>query len=261
MPDEQTAAAAASHIPEDDDVHLDTPEPEITEQIPDLQTASEQPPEAEAQPLHAQRPSQRFLRRRHYKIQEVIKRRQIILVQVVKEERGNKGAALTTYLSLAGRYCVLMPNTPRGGGISRKITNAADRKRLKSAAQALELPEGMGLIIRTAGENRTKLEIKRDYEYLLRMWDTIRETTLNSNAPASVYEEGDLIKRAIRDLYNKDVAEIVVEGEAGYRNAKDFMRMLMPTPCAATSSTTTTPFRCSSACISKPSSMRCSRPP
>ncbi len=168
------------------------------------------------------------MRKRHYKIQEVIKRRQIILVQVVKEERGNKGAALTTYMSLAGRYCVLMPNTPRGGGISRKITNANDRKRLKSAAAALELPEGMGLIIRTAGENRTKVEIKRDYEYLLRMWDTIRETTLNSNAPACVYEEGDLIKRAIRDLYNKDVSEVVVEGDAGYKNAKDFMRMLMP---------------------------------
>ena len=226
--DEQTAAASASHIPEDGGVHVDTPEPEITEQIPDVQTAAEQPLESEAQPLHAQRPSQRFLRRRHYKIQEVIKRRQIILVQVVKEERGNKGAALTTYLSLAGRYCVLMPNTPRGGGISRKITNANDRKRLKTAAQALELPEGMGLIIRTAGENRTKLEIKRDYEYLLRMWDTIRETTLNSNAPAKVYEEGDLIKRAIRDLYNHDVAEIVVEGEKGYQNARDFMAMLMP---------------------------------
>jgi ribonuclease E len=176
----------------------------------------------------ANRPTQRWVRRRHYKIQEVIKRRQVILVQVVKEERGNKGAALTTYLSLAGRYCVLMPNTPRGGGISRKITNANDRKRLKSAAQALELPEGMGLIIRTAGENRTKVEIKRDYEYLLRMWDTIRELTLKSNAPACVYEEGDLIKRAIRDLYNKDVSEIIVEGEDGYRNAKDFMRMLMP---------------------------------
>jgi ribonuclease E len=181
-----------------------------------------------AQPQQAQRPSQRWMRRRHYKIQEVIKRRQVILVQVVKEERGNKGAALTTYLSLAGRYCVLMPNTPRGGGISRKITNANDRKRLKSAAQALELPEGMGLIIRTAGENRTKVEIKRDYEYLLRLWDTIRELTLKSNAPACVYEEGDLIKRAIRDLYNKDVTEVVVEGEAGYHNAKDFMRMLMP---------------------------------
>ncbi|HEX4304217.1 MAG TPA: Rne/Rng family ribonuclease [Rhizomicrobium sp.] len=177
----------------------------------------------------AQRPPQRWMRKRHYKIQEVIKRRQIILVQVVKEERGNKGAALTTYLSLAGRYCVLMPNTPRGGGISRKITNLADRKRLKSAAQALELPEGMGLIIRTAGENRTKVEIKRDYEYLLRMWATIVDTTVNAIAPACVYEEGDIIKRAIRDLYNKDVAEIVVEGPAGYRNAKDFMRMLMPT--------------------------------
>ena len=183
----------------------------------------------EAQALQAQRPPQKWVRRKHYKIQEVIKRRQIILVQVVKEERGNKGAALTTYLSLAGRYCVLMPNTPRGGGISRKITNAADRKRLKSAAQGLDLPEGMGLIIRTAGENRTKLEIRRDYDYLLRLWDTIREKTLSSNAPARVYEEGDLIKRVIRDLYTKDVQDIVVEGEEGYRNAKDFMRMLMPT--------------------------------
>jgi ribonuclease E len=181
-----------------------------------------------AQPLRSQRPSQRWVRRRHYKIQEVIKRKQIMLVQVVKEERGTKGAALTTYLSLAGRYCVLMPNTPRGGGISRKITNAVDRNRLKSAAATLELPEGMGLIIRTAGANRTKLEIKRDYEYLLRLWDQIRELTLQSNAPACVYEEGDIIKRAIRDLYNKDVSEIVVEGEEGYKNAKDFMRMLMP---------------------------------
>jgi ribonuclease E len=183
---------------------------------------------AEAQALQAQRPPQKWVRKKHYKIQEVIKRRQIILVQVVKEERGNKGAALTTYLSLAGRYCVLMPNTPRGGGISRKITNAADRKRLKSAAQGLELPEGMGLIIRTAGENRTKIEIRRDYDYLLRLWDTIREKTLSSNAPAGVYEEGDLIKRVIRDLYNKDVQDVVVEGEEGFRNAKDFMRMLMP---------------------------------
>jgi ribonuclease E len=190
---------------------------------------NENPPVAnEARAAQSARPAQRWTRKRHYKIQEVIKRRQIILVQVVKEERGTKGAALTTYLSLAGRYCVLMPNTPRGGGISRKITSATDRKRLKAAAQALELPEGMGLIIRTAGENRTKTEIKRDYEYLLRMWDTVRELTLKSNAPACVYEEGDLIKRAIRDLYNKDVAEIVVEGDDGYRNAKDFMRMLMP---------------------------------
>jgi ribonuclease E len=196
--------------------------------VHDIQTDGDASEGQPAQPLQSQKPAQRWVRKRHYKIQEVIKRRQIILVQVVKEERGNKGAALTTYLSLAGRYCVLMPNTPRGGGISRKITNANDRKRLKSAAQALELPEGMGLIIRTAGENRTKVEIKRDYEYLLRMWDTIRETTLQSNAPAKVYEEGDLIKRAIRDLYNKDVGEIIVEGDDGYRNAKDFMRMLMP---------------------------------
>ncbi len=206
-----------------------------TELVPDggHSAASEgEAPAAEApvqtKALQSSRPQQRWTRRRHYKIQEVIKRRQVMLVQVVKEERGNKGAALTTYLSLAGRYCVLMPNTPRGGGISRKITSATDRNRLKSAAQSLELPEGMGLIIRTAGENRTKAEIKRDYEYLLRMWDTIRELTLRSNAPACVYEEGDLIKRAIRDLYNKDVSEILVEGEDGYRNAKDFMRMLMP---------------------------------
>jgi ribonuclease E len=183
---------------------------------------------APAQQLRSARPPQRWVRRRHYKIQEVIKRKQIMLVQVVKEERGTKGAALTTYLSLAGRYCVLMPNTPRGGGISRKITNLADRNRLKAAAAALELPEGMGLIIRTAGANRTKLEIKRDYEYLLRMWDQIRELTLRSNAPACVYEEGDIVKRAIRDLYNKDVEEIVVEGDDGYKNAKEFMRMLMP---------------------------------
>jgi ribonuclease E len=197
----------------------------------EAQTTEDQTTEdqgGDAQALQAQRPAQKWVRKKHYKIQEVIKRRQIILVQVVKEERGNKGAALTTYLSLAGRYCVLMPNTPRGGGISRKITNAADRKRLKSAAQGLELPEGMGLIIRTAGENRTKIEIRRDYDYLLRLWDTIREKTLSSNAPACVYEEGDLIKRVIRDLYNKDVQDVVVEGEEGFRNAKDFMRMLMP---------------------------------
>ncbi|MGH6871206.1 MAG: Rne/Rng family ribonuclease [Rhizomicrobium sp.] len=221
MPSDEDHAPSSGNEELPGDPHSDDPsEPDAA-----VDHASGEKP---AQALHAQRPSQRFLRRRHYKIQEVIKRRQVILVQVVKEERGNKGAALTTYLSLAGRYCVLMPNTPRGGGISRKITSANDRKRLKSAAAALELPEGMGLIIRTAGENRTKVEIKRDYEYLLRMWDTIRERTLQSNAPTCVYEEGDLIKRAIRDLYNKDVAEVVVEGDDGYRNAKDFMRMLMP---------------------------------
>jgi ribonuclease E len=166
--------------------------------------------------------------RRHYKIQEVIKRRQILLVQVVKEERGNKGAALTTYLSLAGRYSVLMPNTARGGGISRKITNAQDRKRLKEVVQDLDVPQGMGVILRTAGESRTKAEIKRDYEYLMRLWETVRTLTLQSTAPALVYEEGSLIKRSVRDLYNKDIDEVLVSGEEGYREAKDFMRMLMP---------------------------------
>ncbi len=165
---------------------------------------------------------------RRYKIQEVIKRRQIMLIQVVKEERGNKGAALTTYLSLAGRYCVLMPNTGRGGGISRKITNSADRKRLKKIAVDLEVPQGQGLIVRTAGAKRTKTEIKRDYEYLSRAWETIRDTTMRSVAPALIYEESSLVKRAIRDLYDKDVEDIHVEGEAAFKEAKDFIRMLMP---------------------------------
>ncbi|MDT1060221.1 Rne/Rng family ribonuclease [Paracoccus sp. CPCC 101403] len=167
-------------------------------------------------------------RARRYKIQEVIKVRQIMLVQVVKEERGNKGAALTTYLSLAGRYCVLMPNTARGGGISRKITNAADRKKLKEIASELEVPEGAGLIIRTAGSQRTRTEIRRDYEYLMRLWEQIRELTFKSIAPAPVYEEGDLIKRTIRDIYSKEIDEVLVEGDRGYRTAKDFMKMIMP---------------------------------
>ena len=171
---------------------------------------------------------QRRSPRRHYKIQEVIKRRQVILVQVVKEERGNKGAALTTYLSLAGRYCVLMPNTARGGGISRKITDAGDRRRLKEVARDIEIPQGMGLIVRTAGAQRTKPEIKRDYDYLIRMWESVRDLTLSSTAPALVYEEGSLIKRAIRDLYSKDVEEVIVDGDPAYREAKDFMKMLMP---------------------------------
>jgi len=173
--------------------------------------------------------AQRRPRARRYKIQEVVKVRQIMLIQVVKEERGNKGAALTTYLSLAGRYCVLMPNTARGGGISRKITVAADRKKLKEIAGEIEVPEGAGLIIRTAGAKRTKPEIKRDYEYLMRLWEQIRELTLKSIAPAAIYEEGDLIKRSIRDLYSREIDEILVEGEAGFRTAKDFMRMIMPT--------------------------------
>jgi len=167
-------------------------------------------------------------RPRRYKIQEVVKVRQIMLIQVVKEERGNKGAALTTYLSLAGRYCVLMPNTARGGGISRKITNASDRKKLKEIAHEIDVPQGAGLIIRTAGAKRTKTEIKRDYEYLQRLWEQIRELTLKSTAPAKIYEEGDLIKRSIRDLYNREIDEVLVEGERGYRIAKDFMKMIMP---------------------------------
>ncbi|HXT05823.1 MAG TPA: Rne/Rng family ribonuclease [Roseiarcus sp.] len=183
-------------------------------------------------PRRVQRP------RRNYKIQEVIKRRQVLLVQVVKEERGNKGAALTTYLSLAGRYSVLMPNTARGGGISRKITNTQDRSRLKAIAEELDVPEGMGVILRTAGASRTKQEVKRDFEYLLRMWETVRETTLASSAPMLVYEEGSLIKRAIRDLYSKDIDDIVVAGDAAYKEAKDFMRLLMPSNTRAV-----TPYR------------------
>jgi ribonuclease E len=165
---------------------------------------------------------------RHYKIQEVIKRRQIMLVQVTKEERGTKGAALTTYLSLAGRYCVLMPNTARGGGVSRKITSITDRRRLKDVLEDLDIPEGMGVIVRTAGAERSKAEIKRDYEYLLRLWNEIRDLTLRSTAPALIYEEGNLIKRSIRDLYTRDIDEVLVEGEEGYRTAKAFMKMLMP---------------------------------
>ncbi len=173
-------------------------------------------------------PERTYRSRRQYKIQEVIKRRQVMLVQVVKEERGTKGAALTTYLSLAGRYSVLMPNTARGGGISRKITAAEDRRKLKEIAQDLEVPEGMGVILRTAGAARTKTEVKRDFEYLLRLWETVRDLTLRSTAPMLVYEEGSLVKRSIRDLYNKDIDEVIVAGEDSYKDAKDFMRMLMP---------------------------------
>ncbi|HEX7969798.1 MAG TPA: ribonuclease E/G, partial [Stellaceae bacterium] len=171
---------------------------------------------------------QRARPHRHYKIQEVIKRRQIMLVQVTKEERGNKGAALTTFLSLAGRYCVLMPNTPRGGGVSRKITSIADRRRLKDLMSDLDVPEGMGVIVRTAGSERSKAEIKRDFEYLMRLWDDIRDLTLKSTAPALIYEEGNLIKRSIRDLYTRDIDEVIVDGEEGYETAKAFMKMLMP---------------------------------
>jgi len=212
-------------------------EAEQDEEEPPTPSAAAEPSEDDAELLggmddedevdeEVARRRRRLMRR--YKIQEVIKRRQIMLVQVVKEERGNKGAALTTYLSLAGRYCVLMPNTDRGGGISRKISHLADRKRLRSIVADLSVPDGMGLIVRTAGAKRTKPEIKRDYEYLSRAWENIRDTTLHSIAPALIYEEEDLVKRAIRDLYDKDLEGIWVEGEAGYREARDFMRMLMP---------------------------------
>ena len=189
------------------------------------EVSSEDKPKAEAK----QRPRRRSRSpQRRYKIQEVIRRRQVLLVQVVKEERGNKGAALTTYLSLAGRYSVLMPNTPRGGGISRKIANGADRKRLKSIVSELEVPDGMGLIVRTAGAKRTKTEIKRDYDYLSKLWNNICEETLNSIAPCMINEEGDLVHRAMRDLYDKDVEEVLIHGEKAYKEAKDLAKLLMP---------------------------------
>lgn len=204
----------------DDDIDTDSAgNDEDEDQAPEDVSANDSLDEVPARPRR---------RARIYKIQEVIKRRQVILVQVVKEERGNKGAALTTYLSLAGRYTVLMPNTARGGGISRKITNPQDRKRLKSIANELDVPEGMGLIVRTAGASRTKQELRRDFEYLLRLWESVRDLTLESSAPSLVYEEGNLIKRSIRDLYNKDVDEVLVAGAKAYKQAKDFMRMLMP---------------------------------
>ncbi|WP_417463768.1 Rne/Rng family ribonuclease [Kordiimonas sp.] len=197
------------------------------DEAPDVKASDEDEKDAEIEEAAARRRGLRALKRK-YNIQEVIKRRQVLLVQVVKEERGNKGAALTTYLSLAGRYCVLMPNSTHSGGISRKISSATDRKRLKKMISDMQVPEEMGLIVRTAGMKRTKAEVKRDYEYLLRLWNGIRELTLQSVAPALVYEEGNLIKRTIRDLYTRDVDEILVEGDEGYRAAKDFMKLLMP---------------------------------
>jgi ribonuclease E len=191
--------------------------------------------------------------RRRYKIQDVIRRRQVLLVQVVKEERGNKGAALTTYLSLAGRYCVLMPNTSHGGGISRKISNGADRKRLKQIMAELALPSTMGCIVRTAGLQRTKTEIKRDFDYLARLWDEIRERTLGSAAPALIYGDSDLIKRAIRDIYNRDIEEVIIEGEEGYRHARTFMKLLMPSHVRG-QETMRIRCRCSSASESRTSS-------
>ncbi|GIT87313.1 ribonuclease E [Roseobacter sp. OBYS 0001] len=228
--DDHVAQAASEDASEDDtasedgddDDDDDAPrKPDASSKDDTIESVADDDDHEDIRPVRKPRP-------RRYKIQEVIKVRQILLVQVVKEERGNKGAALTTYLSLAGRYCVLMPNTARGGGISRKITNAADRKKLKEIANEIEVPQGAGLIVRTAGAKRTKAEIKRDYEYLQRLWEQIRELTLKSVAPAKIYEEGDLIKRSIRDLYNREIDEVFVEGERGYRIAKDFMKMIMP---------------------------------
>jgi ribonuclease E len=213
--DDHAAAPQSEEHHDDEDDEGEEAEEEIVESVGGDDVMEEVPERA-------------FRPRRQYKIQEVIKRRQVMLVQVVKEERGNKGAALTTYLSLAGRYAVLMPNTARGGGISRKITSAQDRSRLKEVVQDLDVPEGMGIILRTAGASRTKPEIKRDFEYLIRMWETVRDMTLKSQAPTLVYEEGSLIKRSLRDLYNKEIDEIQVAGEAGYQEARDFMKMLMP---------------------------------
>ncbi|NNE58756.1 MAG: Rne/Rng family ribonuclease [Hellea sp.] len=212
--------------PEDsDDVSDDEGEDEA-ESVEEI-TDGEDEDVADEQKKTAERRKSRSYRQR-YKIQEVIKRGQILLIQVVKEERGNKGAAMTTYLSLAGRYCVLMPNTPKGGGISRKISNGTDRKLLKSIVSEFEVPQGMGVIVRTAGAKKTKSEIKRDYDYLCRLWETIRSTTLKSIAPALIHEEGDLVKRSIRDLYNKDIKEVLVQGDDAYKSAKNFIKMLMP---------------------------------
>ncbi|TMV13057.1 Rne/Rng family ribonuclease [Arenibacterium halophilum] len=218
--DESAEADKAKHD-DDQDIEDDGAAASASDKDSTIESVADEDDPEDLRPPRKPRP-------RRYKIQEVIKVRQVLLVQVVKEERGNKGAALTTYLSLAGRYCVLMPNTARGGGISRKITNAADRKKLKEIASEIDVPTGAGLIVRTAGAKRTKAEIKRDYEYLLRLWEQIRELTLKSIAPTKIYEEGDLIKRSIRDLYNRDIDEVFVEGERGYRIAKDFMKMIMP---------------------------------
>jgi ribonuclease E len=231
--DAESNADDASAAEDDDSEAVDTTEEaeaadesdyaevDATAKDDGIESVAEEDDSEDVRPVRKPRP-------RRYKIQEVVNVRQILLVQVVKEERGNKGAALTTYLSLAGRYCVLMPNTARGGGISRKITNAPDRKKLKEIANEILVPEGAGLIVRTAGAKRTKSEIKRDYEYLQRLWEQIRSLTLKSMAPAAIYEEGNLIKRSIRDLYNRDIDEVLVEGEGGYRTAKDFMKMIMP---------------------------------
>src|SRR5438309_8295070 len=213
-------------VEQDDDADLQAEGEETESSADEAGTSSDASPVDESAADELRRKRQNL--RRRYKIQDVIQRRQVLLVQVVKEERGNKGAALTTYLSLAGRYCVLMPNTSHGGGISRKIANGPDRNRLKSIMGDLNLPSTMGLIVRTAGLQRTKIEIKRDFDYLARLWDEIRERTLSSTAPALIYRDSDLIKRAIRDLYHREIDEVIVEGEEGYKAARGFMKLLMP---------------------------------
>ncbi len=228
---EAAASEEASEAPAEetkDEPAAEEPAEETKAEVTDEQPEVDAPVEEVVTEKVKETPAPRRQRVRRYKIQEVIKVRQILLVQVVKEERGNKGAALTTYLSLAGRYCVLMPNTARGGGISRKITNVSGRKKLKDIAGGINVPQGAGLIIRTAGAKRTKTEINRDYEYLLRQWEQIRDLTLKSMAPEHIYEEGSLIKRSIRDLYNSEIDEIIIDGERGYNEAKEYMGMLMP---------------------------------
>ncbi|MEO1473995.1 MAG: ribonuclease E/G, partial [Pseudomonadota bacterium] len=236
---EEAELAAAAAEEDDDDVVAEEGEDEVSAEADeadetdgDAEARTDDDEEDEAseddETAAPRKQRRRIHPSRRYKIQEVIRRRQVMLVQVVKEERGNKGAALTTYLSLAGRYCVLMPNTPRGGGISRKISSASDRKRLKTITKSLDVPQGMGLIVRTAGAKRTKTDIKRDFEYLQKLWDKIRDLTLNSIAPSLINEEGDLVHRAMRDLYDKDIDEVLVQGGDAYRTAKDLAKLLMP---------------------------------
>ncbi|MEQ9316509.1 MAG: ribonuclease E/G, partial [Henriciella sp.] len=224
----QDAARAASEAA-DDDLDADDPDddPEGGKSLMEAAAGDDEDDEdaddsGDEKPARRKKPSSSLKR---YKIQEVIRRRQVMLVQVVKEERGNKGAALTTFLSLAGRYSVLMPNTPRGGGISRKISNGADRKRLKDIMSSLDVPHGMGLIVRTAGAKRTKTDIRRDYEYLQKLWDNIRSKTLESIAPCMIHEEGGLVHRAMRDMFDKDIEEVVIQGQPAYREAKDLSKM------------------------------------
>ena len=226
--DEDDTSEASDEEDEDEDEHDEEEERDENLDPDDDDATDEDDAEVADEQVKVASKRRKRISRRKYKIQEVIKRGQILLVQAVKEERGNKGAAMTTYLSLAGRYCVLMPNTPRGGGISRKIANGSDRKRLKTIMNDLKVPQGMGVIVRTAGAKRNKTEIERDYEYLSRLWTEIRDTTMESSAPALIHEEGNLVKRSIRDLYTKEIEEVLVQGDDAYKTAKNFIQTLMP---------------------------------